>query len=1569
MVEIEDHEVADSHTRAQYVANQARKGYRLIAGSRVAIKKRHVSNGSHYSREEGDEKTEAKEKEKLLHRKYISFPSMVSFKAVLGEYKTGDLYYGDLDFDIEEDLKALSAEGEPAPKITMPGDKDDKILQAIRASQQTAEHEAELKAAIEESLESQKDHDDNSNANVKAVREFEAARRLEEATGQVTAGESARARVGQAEGNPMPHWMKTLEASVNPPTDTKADSPSPKPSPNTATESQEDMSEKIPLLQHKRKINNVTINEAEILREIRAMRPTNPELFPKGRRPDRNHQKVFREHLLEKRGWRISMIRMKSIVKKHFGPEGDSTYSVLSFGLIPMAIQSDEEGHEKPEKASNPEKQGKRRQKFWKKEKTAQSDEILVKLESSRQERHQSSLTIQVTFNELDESRPYSQPAKKLSLKFNEKTIANTVDNRGNTATILARDVTDARFEPLLKKLFPHTTADYFKQLRESLINDHRLTLTSVPFNGKHFTHGLYNTGEAYGTTGKEHKSLKESMRTPQTVFVLSRAKCMKNEIIALCRDLKMLERENPHDKFFMGGDSARVTVANVKQREDRPNIIATREFSFESWPSYAFTHGMSAIGQEEFAKTLELPRYAQAYFAPIPDTDDRAFYMIIEDLEVETEQNPSLQVGDTFTVHFHEHIPFKNDSDWYGVVTSPIAASKFNTITTRINRRWDKKEGEFDKVPFGRSLLSLKRLNCSPEETLAFVKKLQRIKVTLFPKHSGKTFARIMYSLLQMYTSRAIENAEPKRWVALKSYQALFQAKDMASLPRTGLYDILPEEGRQLKIDAAKEGLNDEQIAVLAYWEENLYATLGITEGAGGTGKTHLLMRAILPFLCHIMVPMDEVVFEEDGSETEDPTPAKLVAVKSQPVNAKDQNARTETVPDLEDLTAKMVQAETTAQEPAKSELPAQEPATLESHAAEDSSTSELDVFGDATTEQIPLESDQAESDTVDLEDVVDNTANQSEDEPLITEPAELEELVDTDTNQDAKEPFTQEPADSSRQRDEGDRDAALNTQTPATNKPVELIECAARILLVAVQNETVDELFDRAQAVFPSYCTEIGYPTPITCRAHAFTSEAAIFRHAKEANNGTEAPYLFNDGEATILAEWKNIRSSAHLIRQSYVKEATYRYRGIRDSRVVKLQGSVAYFALEIAGLIPMRPEYQTQFDAETCAVWITKFQKLAEYEDRLDDQTLTKEDNVTRKALMTQLFDVTYAQIDVIVTTLSNAMDHGIASRFKADVIGLEEAGRVRECELWGLFSLYHTAKVRLFIGDSKQLPPILFAPTEYDGFFSQGSLALILRLRIAGLESPRLWRTERYSHPLFIKVLDAIYGENRIIASDTALMRQGYRAHFLDFVHTVLDAQHPIVLFDILGAKAQVNKAMSKYNRAGCIVSMHCITTLLRKGVPGREITYITPYKGQLQLAGLARVNAARRFPNIAPHLEQVQFSTIDSYMGKENSIAIVDAVVSGKIGFLGLVGRVTVMVSRARDGMAIVMNTENLNDSHTYHTALRKVITLLKNEGAVVPVTAEMWQKYPNYDDTFESLGFDRHSGFAQEELD
>lgn len=1358
MVEIEDHQVADSHTRAQYVANLTHKGYRIIGGRRVAIKKGHASNGSHYNNEEGNEKAEAKEKEKLLHREYISFTSMVSFKAVLGEYKTGDLYYGDLDFDIEEDLKALSTEGEPAPKIIMSGDKNDKILQTIQANQQAAEHEAELKASIKESLESRKDHDDSSNANVKAVREFEAARRLEEATGQVAAGKSS----AKSAGNEVPEWMKALEEIPPPNSDTEGNS---------------------------------------------------------------------------------------------------SLYPILSFGEIPVVTQNE------------------RRQKFWEKEKTAQNNNILVQLESSRQKEYQSSLTLRIAFNEIDESRPYSQPTRSLSLRFNQKTITNTVDKYGNIATIKTHDVTDAKHEPMLRTLFPHVAKDYFENLRATLMSSRRLTLTSIPYNGQHFTCDLYNTGKAYGKTGKEHNSLKESMRHPQTVYVLSRAKYMSAEIAELAAELKALERENPIDKFFVS-ESSKVTVANVKPPEDRPHILAVREYAFQSWPDYAFAHGLSAIGEEEFTRKAVLPRHAKAYSAPIPDTHDRAFYMILEDVEIENDEAPTLQVGDSFTVHFHGHVDVQYDEDWSGEVTNPIAAFKSNTITTHIRRKWDKKKREYLPVPFGRALLSMKRLNCSPQETLTSVKKLNRADVTLFPKHSGKTFSRIMYSLLQMYTSRKMEKEDPKRRDMLKTFQGLLQAKDIASLPKSGLYDILPKGNKAAKIAEAKRGLNDEQLAALAHWEKNLVATVGITEGAGGSGKTHLLIRAILPFLNNIMLPKEDTLGLEDDLDA-----------------------------DLE-----------------AGEITPAEPTVVKAH------------------------SDSAEVQTaLDLE--------HSDDEEFVI----------------AFEQPGVEPFETPFHNDSDDGDAVPTLQTATGNQTEELVECAAKILLVAAQNETVDGLYDRAGAMFPDYCRELNIPTPIVCRAHSFKSEADILRNAKNASNSPELPCLFNEGETSMLAEWKNIRSSAHLIRASYAKEATRRFYGIRDTRVTRLQGSVAYFALEVAGQIPMRPEFQSKWGICEREAWVKKFQKLDEYEDRMINQLLTGEDAAVRNALITKLFDLTYSLIDVVVTTLSNSLDHAICSRFKADIIALEEAGRVRECEQWGLFSLYHSAKVRLFIGDTEQLPPTLYARSYFNGFFAQGTLAMILRLKVAGLESPRLWQTERYSHPMFTKLLNTIYGENQVVASNAALMRQGYRSHFLEFVHTVLNEQHPIVLLDILNADARLNKAKSKCNPVGCVVSMHCITSLIRHAIPGREITYITPYKGQLQLIGFAREYAARRFPNLAPHLEQVQFSTVDSYMGKENSVTVVDVVVSEDIGFLDIVGRVTVMISRARDGMAIVMNAEHLNNGSAYYSMLRQVINVLKNAGAVVPITAKVWQRYPNYDDVFESvgldrLGFDHYSAHAEAEL-
>lgn len=1308
-----------------------------------------------------------KEDYEQIKREYISFSSMVSFRAVTGTHKTGELYHGDINFDDNELLKDMPISREMTPAAVIPKDGGDELLQAIRASQQTAQHEAEIRTAVKKPLEPQESTENTPEANIKAVKEFEAKRRIKEANGQVAAGESS----AKSAGNEVPEWMKALVEIPPPDSDTNS-----------------------------------------------------------------------------------------------------SLYPILSFGEIPVVTQNE------------------RRQKFWEKRKTAQNNDILVKLESSRQKEYQSSLTLQITFNEIDESRPYSQPARSLSLRFNQKTITNTVDKYGNIATIETHDVTDAKHEPMLRTLFPHVAKDYFENLRATLMSSRRLTLTSIPYNGQHFTCGLYNTGKAYGKTGKEHNSLKESMRHPQTVYVLSRAKYMSAEITELAAELKALERENPIDKFFVS-ESSKVTVANIKPPENRPHILAVREYAFQSWPDYAFAYGLSAIEEEEFTKKAKLPRHAKAYFAPIPDTHDRAFYMILKDVEIENDEAPTLQVGDSFTVHFHGHVDVQYDEDWSGEVTNPIAASKFNTITTRIQRKWDKKKREYLPIPFGRALLSMKRLNCSPQETLAFVNKLNRVDVTLFPKHSGKPFSRIMYSLLQMYTSRKMEKEDPKRRNTLKTFQGLLQAKDIASLPKSGLYDILPKENKAAKIAEAKRGLNDEQLAALTHWEKNLVATVGITEGAGGSGKTHLLIRAILPFLNNIMLPKEDILKLEDDLdadlEAEEITPAEPTVVK-----AHSNSAELQTALDLE-------------------------------------------------------HSDDEESISADEEFVIA-------------------------FEQPGVEPF-ETPFETPFHSDSDDGDAVPTVQTATGNQTEELVECAAKILLVAAQNETVDGLYDRAGAMFPDYCRELNIPTPIVCRAHSFKSETDILRNAKNASDGPELPCLFNEGETSMLAEWKNIRSSAHLIRASYAKEATRRFYGIRDTRVTRLQGSVAYFALEVAGQIPMRPEFQSKWGICEREAWVKKFQKLDEYEDRMMNQQLTGEDAAVRNALITKLFDLTYSLIDVVVTTLSNSLDHAICSRFKADVIALEEAGRVQECEQWGLFSLYHSAKVRLFIGDTEQLPPTLYARSYFNGFFAQGTLAMILRLKVAGLESPRLWQTERYSHSMFIKLLNTIYGENQVVASNAALMRQGYRSHFLEFVHTVLNEQHPIVLLDILNADAQLNKAKSKCNPVGCVVSMHCITSLIRHAIPGREITYITPYKGQLQLIGFAREDAARRFPNLAPHLEQVQFSTVDSYMGKENSITVVDAVVSEDIGFLDIVGRVTVMISRARDGMAIVMNAEHLNKGSAYYSMLRQVINVLKNAGAVVPITAKVWQRYPNYDDVFESvglgrLGFDRYSAHAEAEL-
>lgn len=124
-------------------------------------------------------------------------------------------------------------------------------------------------------------------------------------------------------------------------------------------------------------------------------------------------------------------------------------------------------------------------------------------------------------------------------------------------------------------------------------------------------------------------------------------------------------------------------------------------------------------------------------------------------------------------------------------------------------------------------------------------------------------------------------------------------------------------------------------------------------------------------------------------------------------------------------------------------------------------------------------------------------------------------------------------------------------------------------------------------------------------------------------------------------------------------------------------------------------------------------------------------------------------------------------------------------------------------------------------------------------------------------------------------------------------------------------------------------------LIRNGTPSKDITILTFYKGQQRkLRQLLR-------GRIAPDAGKIHISTVDAYQGEENEIIILSLVRNnerGNIGFLSVVNRVCVAMSRARRGFYIFGNAQLLVSKNKKWEKMLKLMLKRKRCGSFIPIT-------------------------------
>lgn len=172
----------------------------------------------------------------------------------------------------------------------------------------------------------------------------------------------------------------------------------------------------------------------------------------------------------------------------------------------------------------------------------------------------------------------------------------------------------------------------------------------------------------------------------------------------------------------------------------------------------------------------------------------------------------------------------------------------------------------------------------------------------------------------------------------------------------------------------------------------------------------------------------------------------------------------------------------------------------------------------------------------------------------------------------------------------------------------------------------------------------------------------------------------------------------------------------------------------------------------------------------------------------------------------------------------------------------------------------------------------------------------------------------------------------------------------------GAQTQARVGLSRINEKEAQMAAALTDYLILCGVPKPSIAILTPYKGQLKLLQDKLKNhlppREKAKPNTPKHkkmdhiknADAIRISTVDRFQGDESDIVIISLVVDEKssTGFVQLVNRMIVLLSRARLGMYIIGNVSyfekaNSNIKHWSETIQKLNIPAISDSSSKIDV--------------------------------
>ncbi|KAH7438223.1 hypothetical protein KP509_04G006300 [Ceratopteris richardii] len=273
---------------------------------------------------------------------------------------------------------------------------------------------------------------------------------------------------------------------------------------------------------------------------------------------------------------------------------------------------------------------------------------------------------------------------------------------------------------------------------------------------------------------------------------------------------------------------------------------------------------------------------------------------------------------------------------------------------------------------------------------------------------------------------------------------------------------------------------------------------------------------------------------------------------------------------------------------------------------------------------------------------------------------------------------------------------------------------------------------------------------------------------------------------------------------------------------------------------------------------------------------------------------------------MTTTAAARCHSVLMRLKPKVIIVEEAAEILEGHVVACLTPY--TEHLILIGDHLQLRPLV--AVNKLAIDHNLDVSLFERLVSGGVEHVTL-RCQRRMRPCISRLLHSIYPtltDHKSVFGCKNVEGVMKNVFFLD---------HRSYERHALGSKSIVNREESLF-----VVELYLY--ILKQGVyKPSDITILTMYRAQMQLIKDELHERAEVHCLPASLLKELfetstHIACVDDFQGKESNIIILSLVrnvrcdkVTQSIGFLENCNRVTVALSRAREGLYIFGNADLL----------------------------------------------------------